>query len=165
MEPPCQRSSTADLPITPTQQGRAVATPEELPSPKRKEWVSSLTSAYAQPFRHRLIGGLYPCGVPQGTPWDFHRSVPFTILTRRQQQTPLNATESTRIPPGERDNVSQCFRRNGSLTPNRGRNLPPPNLCLPGSFAATGYPNDPSYIPRHPASSSKHFCTNTDLHR
>ena len=29
------------------------------------------------------------------------------------------------------------------MTPNRGRNLPPPGLCLPGSFTATGYPDDP----------------------
>jgi len=142
-----------------------VATPEELPSPKRENWVSSLTNAYTQPFRHRLIGGLYPCVLPQGTPWDFHRSVPLAILTRRQQQTPLNATASNRIPRGERDHVSQCFRRNRSMTPNRGRILPPPNLCLPGSFNAIGYPNDPSYIPRQQASSSKHFCTNTDSHR
>ncbi len=53
----------------------------------------------------------------------------------------MKFTGSNRIPSDAKDRmVLQRFGTWGNLAPFRGRNVTPPELCLPGPFDAVGYP-------------------------
>ncbi len=122
------------------------------PSPARRRIISP------EAYRYAL---LRPSG-PE-TPWDFHRSVPSAILSRRERQTPRRSTGSNRISAGGKDLTPSTLRGVG------GRGAPPgpkraPSRTVPAwPLRCRRLPSDTGYIPL--SGSSRYFCTGTDPHR
>jgi hypothetical protein len=117
---------------------RPLATPEQLPSPRRRRWGRLPRRRVTEPFRHAYRSGLP--GDPRGTP---RRRGTLTgqcgqplcpgettsHLDGPQRPTVACAAEGDR-------RVPQCFGRLGSVACRLGRNVTPPELSLPGPFVA-----------------------------
>jgi hypothetical protein len=126
--------------------GRAAVSKKERPG------GLPLATAYAQPFRQRLIGERYSGKQIRRRRETFtgqHRQPlcpgdPAKHPERPEQVTVYLDSEK------ERTTSSPCFSRNGSLAPARGRNATPPGLYSPGPSVAVGRPSTLAAYPTKP---------------
>ena len=107
------------------------ATPEMLPSPKRRPLGPFPAPPRGQTFSAYLWVWLTP--MSSETAWDFHRSVWSAIVSRRDHQSPRRSAATTVSCPARRSSmIRKCFGRLRSVAHRRGRNVTPPELSLPG---------------------------------